>query len=60
MKKMELSQMENLQGGDFSCGLAVVSYGVGLALAPATFGFSVGATLLLGSLGVVDACIGWA
>lgn len=61
MKKLELNQMENLNGGGtFSCGLAIVSMGVGLALAPATFGFSVGATILLGSAGIVDSCIEWA
>jgi len=59
MKKLELNQMENLEGGSFSCGLAIVSTGIGLALAPATFGLSVGATIFFGSLRIVDSCIGW-
>lgn len=66
MKKMELSQMENLQGGvaregdSFSCALAITGTVVGLALAPATFGFSAGATIFFGAASIVDGCIGWA
>lgn len=60
MKKLEMNQMEQIQGeGWFSCGLAVTSTVVGLALAPATFGASVAATIFLGSVGIVDSCIGW-
>jgi hypothetical protein len=60
MKKLELNQMENLEGGSISCGIAIVSTLVGLALAPATFGLSVEATIFFGSLSIVDSCIGWA
>lgn len=37
----------------------IVSTLVGLALAPATFGLSAGATIFFGSLSLVDSCIGW-
>jgi len=66
MKKIELNQMENLEGGvsrsgnAASCAIAVAGTVAGLALAPATFGLSTGLTIFFGSLSVVDGCIGWA
>ena len=68
MKKLELNQMEGLEGGGSisrqgnvgSCTIAVVGTIVGLALAPATFGLSTAATVFFGSISIVDGCLGWA
>lgn len=65
MKKLELKQMENLEGGvsrsgnAASCAIAVGGTIIGIAFAPVTFGLSTALTILAGSVSIVDGCIGW-
>tara|TARA_B110000503_G_scaffold137127_1_gene220782 strand:- start:1788 stop:1979 length:192 start_codon:yes stop_codon:yes gene_type:complete len=63
MKTLELNQMEELQGGDMACGLAVVGMAaavIGLVtLTAATGGWAVFGAVLgfnAASAGVVSAC----
>ena len=57
MKKIELNQMENLEGGlSKSCTLALISYGAVIVLGwPMTWGL--GISMILASAGVVDGCL---
>ena len=59
MKTLDLNQMENLQGGDVSCGLALGGYAatiiIGALAGPIGWAFI--ASVAVASVGVVDGCI---
>lgn len=57
MKKLELNQMENLEGGlTASCGLALAGYGAVIVFGgPAGWGLLISG--ILASASVVDSCL---
>lgn len=57
MKKLELNQMENLEGGlSLSCGLSLAGYGV-LIVTAGTATFGLGIAAILAAASVVDSCL---